>query len=299
MKVAIDAMGGDYAPREIVRGAVQSAEEFPGDSFILVGDEKKIKKVLGKTRLKNIDVVHTDEYVRMEDNPTTALKSKKKASVVIAANMVKSKECDALISAGNTGALLQVGLLNIGRIKGIRRPALLTYLPTKRKNQNQCVLLDAGANADCRPEYLIQFARMGNIYMKLVKGIEKPRVGLMNIGEEVGKGNVFYRQIYEELKNDNLINFVGNVEPRALIMGHVDVAVADGFVGNLVLKSLEAAAEFMQGILREEIKKSIVAKVAALTMKPIFRNMKKRLDHSEYGGALLLGLDGIVVKSHG
>lgn len=296
MRIAIDAMGGDYAPEEIVKGVMESAAEWPQNSFVMVGDQHRIQKILKGHKAPNVEILHTDQFVAMDDSPHVALKTKKKSSMKLAAQLIRDGECDAMISAGNTGALLEISLLTIGRIKGIKRPALGAFLPTRKRS---VLLIDAGANADCRPEYVLQFAQMGSIYMEHAAGINRPRVGLLNIGEEPGKGNIFYREIYEKMVNMPDINFVGNTETQAMTHGDIDVAVADGFVGNMVLKSCEAAAEFMQIVLREEIKKSIVAKVAALSLKPVFRNMKKRLNHSEVGGALLLGLNGIVVKCHG
>lgn len=296
MRIAVDAMGGDYAPVEIVRGVLEASREFDRDYIYLVGDKYKIDRIISDKTPSNIEIVHTDEYVTMDDFPTHVVKRKKKSSMNLAAKLVKENKSEAFISAGNTGALLQYSLLTIGRIRGIKRPALAVLLPTRKR---PCMLIDAGANADCKLEYLIQFAHMGSIYMERVAGIDKPTIGLMNIGEEPGKGSLFYREIYQQLLNEKNLNFIGNVEPRVMLSGGIDVAVADGFAGNMILKSAEAAADFMQSVLREEIKRSVVAKVAALTLKPIFRNMKKRLDHSEHGGALLLGLRGIVVKSHG
>lgn len=296
MRIAIDAMGGDYAPEEIVKGVIKSAAELVEDTFVLVGDEKKIRRVLAKNKSKNIEIIHTDEFVTMMDPPNVTMKTKKKASMRIAAQLVKEGDCDAILSAGNTGALLETSLFTIGRIRGIKRPGLGVFLPTRKRH---VLLIDAGANADCRTEHILQFAQMGSIYMEQAMGIVRPRVGLLNIGEEPGKGNVFYREIYEQMADLPDINFVGNIEPRPMMHGEVDVAVADGFTGNMVLKSTEAAAEFMMAVTREEIKKSIVAKVASLTLKPVFRRMKKRLDQSEIGGALLLGLNGILVKCHG
>jgi glycerol-3-phosphate acyltransferase PlsX len=296
MNIAIDAMGGDYAPDEIVKGSIDAAKKFDKDAFFLVGDEKKLSKLIDCKETPNINIVHTDEYIAMDDNPSVAIRSKKRSSMKLAAELVSKKECDAMISAGNTGALYEVSLFTMGRIKGIKRPALAVLMPTKKE---PCLLLDAGANADCKPEFLVQFARMGSIYMEKVFGIDKPKIGLLNIGEESGKGNQFYKQIFECLENESTINFKGNIEPKCMMSGAIDVLVADGFSGNIFLKSSEAAAEFMQSVLREEIKKSIVAKMASLTLKPIFKNMKKRLAHSEHGGALFLGLQGIVIKSHG
>ncbi|MCD4783012.1 MAG: phosphate acyltransferase PlsX [Candidatus Eremiobacteraeota bacterium] len=295
MNVAIDAMGGDYAPEEIVKGAVIAARKFPDDNIILVGDRNMILKAEPKPP-PNVLIEHTDEYITMDESPSRAIKKKKRSSMKIAAELVREGKSDAIVSAGNTGALLETCILTIGRIKGIRRPALATFFPTKK---GHCLLIDSGANAICKHEYLVQFARMGSVYMKVVEGIEKPRVGLINIGEEKGKGNKFYREVFEMMQDESTINFTGNSEPKDFLGGNVDVAVADGFIGNIVLKSAEAAADLLLSVLREEIKKSIVAKVTALILKPIFRSMKGRLDHSKHGGALLIGLKGICIKSHG
>jgi len=295
MNVAVDAMGGDYAPEEIVKGALIAAEKYPGDNIILVGDRNKIMKVAQKLPT-NIFIEHTDEYITMGEAPSKAIKKKKRSSMKISAELVKEGKSDAIVSAGNTGALLETSILTIGRIKGIKRPALATFFPTKK---GHCLLIDSGANSMCKHEYLIQFAQMGSIYMKVVERIAKPRVGLINIGEEKGKGNNFYREVFEMMQNEPSINFTGNSEPKDFLAGNVEVAVADGFIGNIVLKSAEAAAEFLMSVMREEIKKSIVAKVTALTLKPVFRSMKGRLDHSKHGGALLIGLKGICIKSHG
>ena len=295
MNIAIDAMGGDFAPMEIVKGSIEAAKKYPEDKIILVGDKEKILKV-SRNLPSNISIEHTDEFIAMDDKPTEATKKKKKSSMKIASLLVKNGECDAILSAGNTGALLETSILTIGRIKGIRRPGLATFFPTKKGHS---ILIDSGANAECKSEYLIQFAQMGSIYMQLVEGIESPKVGLLNIGSEETKGNQFYQEIYQMMKEEKSINFWGNVEPRDFMAGKVDVAVADGFVGNMILKSAEAAADFMMSILREEIKKSFVAKVTSLTLKPVFRNIKKRLDHSEHGGAMLIGIKGICIKSHG
>lgn len=295
MRFAIDAMGGDYAPVEIVKGVLKAAEAHLDDEFYMVGNEKEIKRIF-HTFPQNVKIEHTDEYITMEDKPMEATKKKKRSSMKIAAEMVRDGKCDAILSAGNTGALLEISTLTIGRIRGIRRPALATFFPTKKGHS---ILIDSGANAECKLEYLIQFAYMGSIYMQVVEGMENPRVGLVNIGSEKMKGNAYYRQAHEMLEEDKGINFVGNVEPRGFLSGRADVAVADGFVGNMVLKSTEAGADFLQSVLREEIKKSFMAKVAALTFKPIFKALKKRLDHSEHGGALLIGLKGICIKSHG
>lgn len=295
MIFAIDAMGGDYAPAEIVKGALSSANNNKDDEYLLIGDETVIKKIINISA-ENVKIIHTDEYITMDEKPSEAVKKKKRSTMKIAAELIKDKKCDALISAGNTGALLETSTLIIGRIKGIKRPALATFFPTKKGSG---ILIDSGANPECKPEYLLQFAKMGSIYLKTVQQNSNPSIGLINIGSEEGKGNSFYKTVYDLMNNDESFNFVGNIEPRDLMSGKADVAVADGFVGNIVLKSAEAAADLLQSILRDEIKKSIVAKVTALTFKPIFKNVKKRLDHSEHGGALLIGLKGICIKSHG
>jgi glycerol-3-phosphate acyltransferase PlsX len=295
MNIAIDGMGGDYAPAEIVKGAIDAAKAFSSDRFTIVGDKDKIFEI-SKHLPSNIAIEHTDEYITMEEKPSEAFKKKKRSSMKIAAELVRDGKCDAILSAGNTGALLETCILTIGRIKGIKRPALATFFPTKKGHS---LLIDSGANAECKHEYLVQFAQMGSIYMQVVEGIKEPSVGLINIGTEKGKGNSFYQKTHELMENETSLIFTGNVEPRDFLMGKVHVGVADGFTGNLTLKSIEAGADFIYTVLREEIKKSIVAKVAMLTLKPIFKNMKKRLDHSEHGGALLAGLKGICIKSHG
>lgn len=295
MNIAIDGMGGDYAPAEIVKGAIDAAKAYSSDHFVIVGDKEKILGVY-KNLPSNVSIEHTDEYITMEEKPSEAFKKKKRSSMKIAAELVRDGKCHAILSAGNTGALLETSILTIGRIKGIKRPALATFFPTKKGHS---ILIDSGANAECKNEYLIQFAQMGSIYMEVVEGIHEPSVGLINIGSERGKGNSFYQKAFEMMENEPTLSFAGNVEPRDFLSGRVHVGVADGFTGNMILKSMEAGADFLNSVMREEIKKSIVAKVATLTLKPIFRNMKKRLDHSEHGGALLAGLKGICIKSHG
>ncbi|MCE1246646.1 MAG: phosphate acyltransferase PlsX [Firmicutes bacterium] len=295
MNIAIDGMGGDYAPAEIVKGAIDAAKIYSSDHFVLVGDREKILAV-SKHLPSNISIEHTDEFITMEEKPSEAFKKKKRSSMKIAAELVRDGKCHAILSAGNTGALLETSILTIGRIKGIKRPALATFFPTKKGHS---ILIDSGANAECKSEYLIQFAQMGSIYMEAVEGIDNPTVGLINIGSEKGKGNSFYQKTYELMENEKSLYFSGNIEPRDFLSGKVHVGVADGFTGNMILKSMEAGADFVNSVLREEIKKSIVAKVTTLTLKPIFRNVKKRLDHSEHGGALLAGLKGICIKSHG
>lgn len=294
MRIAIDAMGGDNAPEAIVRGAVQTAKKTDAE-LILVGDERKIKPFMHPGACKRIAIHHTEEYVGMDEVPSVSLRKKKNASVAVAAALVQRGEAQAMISAGNTGALMEAALLNLGRIKGIKRPALGVFLPTYR---DITLLLDAGANTDCRPEYLYQFAEMGSIYAEKVMNRPRPKVALLNIGTEPGKGNSLVQATFDMLARSSL-NFVGNIEPADFLEGCADVVVADGFLGNLVLKTAEGTADLFIKILKEYVQRALVSKVAAFFLRPVFRDMKKKLDHSEHGGALLLGLRGICIKSHG
>ncbi|MBE5812923.1 MAG: phosphate acyltransferase PlsX [Clostridiales bacterium] len=295
MKIVIDAMGGDNAPDEIIKGVVEVADEVDAE-LILVGIEKVIKEKLEEyDEKKNITIKNATEVITMEEVPTKAIKSKKDSSMVVGLNMIKEKEADIFISAGSTGALLTGALLNVGRIKGISRPALATVLPSQ---EDKFLLLDMGANANCKPEYLAQFAKMGAIYMEKTMGVKNPKVGLVNVGTEEEKGSDLAKSAHKLLKESDL-NFVGNIEGRDLMMGTVDVAVCDGFTGNVILKTLEGFGLAIFKILGEEIGKSLKNKVGALMMKPSLRALKHKMDYSEYGGALLLGIDGGVIKCHG
>jgi len=295
IKIAVDAMGGDFAPVEIVKGVIQAVRETDAE-FILVGDEKRIMEELKDNPLRSrIEIIHTSEFISMQDSPTSAVKKKKDASMAIAARLTREGKASAMISAGNTGALMEVALLYIGRIQGIKRPAISTLWPVKT---GRAMLIDSGANADCRPEHLLQFAQMGSIYCEKVLEISKPRIGLLNIGEEPGKGNNLVVNTYEILRQSGL-NFCGNIEMSDFIEGSVDVAVCDGFVGNISLKTGETVASFLTQILKDAIRKKFVAKIGALFLKSVFNELKKKLDPSEYGGAPFLGVDGICIKSHG
>jgi len=297
MKIGIDAMGGDNAPEEVVKGAVEAIKDFKAE-LVLIGNREKILHCLtSKSLPRQISIVHTDQYVEMYENPTTALRKKKQASILVAAELLKRNEIQALISAGNTGALMEAALITVGRISGIRikRPALSVLMPTY---QTHCIFLDVGANADCKPEFILQFARMGNIYARVMMKRESPRVGLLNIGSEQTKGNAITLAAYELLSRSRL-NFVGNIEPRDLLGGAVDVAVTDGFVGNMVLKTAEGTAELFIKLLKDYIKRNSLSKLAAILLRPVFNQLKKKLDHTEYGGALLFGVNGICIKSHG
>ncbi|WP_312469263.1 phosphate acyltransferase PlsX [Neobacillus sp.] len=294
MKLAIDAMGGDNAPKEIVLGAMKAVNAFSDIHITLVGDENKIKETL--TGHERISVVHTTEIILGTDEPVRAVRRKKNASMVLAAQQVADGLADACISAGNTGALMAAGLFVVGRIEGIDRPALAPTLPTI--GGEGFLLLDVGANADAKPEHLLQNAIMGSIYSEQVRGIEKPRVGLLNIGTEEKKGNELTRHAFDLLKNTNL-NFVGNVEARDLLEGVADVVVTDGFTGNMVLKTIEGTALSMFKMLKLALMSNFKSKLAAAVLKPNLMTLKNTMDYSEYGGAALFGLKAPVIKAHG
>ncbi|MDP4162061.1 MAG: phosphate acyltransferase PlsX [Bacillota bacterium] len=294
MKLAIDAMGGDHAPKEIVLGAMKAVEAFSDIHIILVGDETKINEHL--LRHDRITVLHTDEVILGTDEPVRAVRRKKNASMVLAAQQVADGKADACISAGNTGALMASGLFVVGRIEGIDRPALSPTLPTI--DGKGFLMLDVGANVDAKPEHLLQYAIMGAIYCEKVRGIANPRVGLLNIGTEEKKGNELTRQALELLKNAN-INFIGNVESRDLLEGAADVVVTDGFTGNMVLKTIEGTALSVFKMLKTALTSSLKSKLAAAVLKPDLVKLKNTMDYSEYGGAGLFGLKAPVIKAHG
>ncbi|MDN3014789.1 phosphate acyltransferase PlsX [Paenibacillus sp. BSR1-1] len=294
MKLSIDAMGGDHAPKEIVLGAMKAVNSYPDIHITLVGDENKIKETL--TNHDRISILHTTEVILGTDEPVRAVRRKKNASMVLAAQLVTDGDADACISAGNTGALMAAGLFVVGRIEGIDRPALAPTLPTI--GGEGFLLLDVGANADAKPEHLLQNAIMGSIYSEKVRGITNPRVGLLNIGTEEKKGNELTRSSFDLLKNTNL-NFVGNVEARDLLDGVADVVVTDGFTGNMVLKTIEGTALSMFKMLKTALMSSFTSKLAAAVLKPNLMTLKNKLDYSEYGGAALFGLKAPVIKAHG
>ncbi|WML51967.1 phosphate acyltransferase PlsX [Neobacillus sp. PS3-12] len=294
MKLAIDAMGGDNAPKEIVLGAMKAVEAFSDIHITLYGDNRKIEETLkGHER---ITVVHTDEVILGTDEPVRAVRRKKNASMVLAAQAVADGLADACISAGNTGALMAAGLFVIGRIEGIERPALTPTLPTI--GGEGFLLLDVGANADARPEHLQQYAIMGSIYAEKVRGIRNPRVGLLNIGTEEKKGNDLTKQAFSLLKTTNL-NFIGNVEARDLLDGVADVVVTDGFTGNMVLKTIEGTALSVFKMVKTALTSSLKNKLAAAVLKPELTGLKNKMDYSEYGGAGLFGIKAPVIKAHG
>ncbi|NRD78841.1 phosphate acyltransferase PlsX [Bacillus sp. BRMEA1] len=294
MKLAIDAMGGDHAPKEIVLGAMKAVREFPDLHIILVGDENKIKQTL--TAHERISILHTTEVILGTDEPVRAVRRKKTASMVLAAKQAADGSADACLSAGNTGALMASGLFVVGRIEGIERPALAPTLPTI--GGEGFLLLDAGANVDAKAEHLRDYAIMGSIYSEKVRGIAKPRVGLLNIGTEEKKGNELTKYAFDLLKNTDL-NFIGNVEARDLLEGVADVVVTDGFTGNMVLKTLEGTALSMFKMLKTALMGSFTSKLAAAVLKPNLKQLRNTMDYSEYGGAALFGLKAPVIKAHG
>lgn len=294
MKIAIDAMGGDNAPKALVLGAMDAVSKIDDLSITLIGDEGKIKEYL--TNDNRITIIHTSEVITGEDEPVRAVRRKKNASLVLMAEEVKEGRADACISAGNTGALMSAGLFVVGRTKGISRPALSPTLPTI--DGKGFVLLDVGANVDANPRNLVQYAIMGSVYAEKVRAIDKPKVGLLNIGTEDGKGNDLMRKTFAELK-DAPVNFIGNVEARDLLSGVADVVVTDGFSGNIALKTLEGTAGAIFTLLKETLMSSFKTKIAASMIKSDLSQLKDKLDYSEYGGAGLFGLAAPVIKAHG
>ncbi len=296
MRIAVDAFGGDHAPDEIVKGCALALDKVD-DDIILVGDEKKIAELLAKENVPEgrITIRHASEKIEMAEAPVEAVRRKKDSSLVVALNLVKSGEADAFISAGNTGACLAGAFRILGRIKGVKRPALTTPMPTVKETG---IILDGGANADCRPEHLVQFAHMGAIYAEHVLNIQNPRVALLNIGAEEEKGNALTKETYSLLKQENL-NFIGNIEPRDVPFGKADVIVCDGFTGNVVIKLIEGTASALFTMLKGVFYKSFITKLAAMILKPGLKGVKAKMDYSEYGGVPLLGANGVVFKCHG
>lgn len=295
IRIALDAMGGDYAPAEIVKGAVLASLELPV-SIILVGDEAKLRRELGHYRRKgDLAIFHASEVIGNDEPPVAAVKQKKNSSVNVAVSLVKTKSADAVVSAGNTGALMTSALFGLGRIPGVERPAIATIFPTPT---GPILLLDMGANVDCKSKHLLQFAEMGAQYAEHVMHIKNPRIGLLNIGEEKEKGNELVVQSWPLLKAAK-INFVGNVEAKEILSGKVDVIVCDGFVGNLILKFGESISDFIVTLLKKELSKNFVTKFAAFLLLPALGNIKKSIDYDESGGAPMLGINGIVFKAHG
>lgn len=296
MRIAIDGMGGDRGPKVILEGTIQAAKEF-GVEVILVGDQDILNSELAHHNVQGlkIHIKHAPEVVEMDESAAAAIRKKKKSSIRLAIELVKSGEADALVTAGNTGAAMATAKILLGALKGVERPAIATILPTIK---GVALLLDVGANVDCRPRHLLQFAIMGNIYAKDFLGIEKPKVGLLNIGEEESKGNELTKESFKAIKNEGL-NFIGNVEGKNLYTGNVDVVVCDGFTGNIALKISESVAEMIAMYFQQEIPKKILWKLGYFLMRPCFRKFKRKIDYDEYGGAPLLGINGVCIICHG
>ncbi|MFC7685454.1 phosphate acyltransferase PlsX [Ureibacillus sp. GCM10028918] len=295
MKLAIDGMGGDNAPKAIVEGVLLALEDFPNIEIQLYGNQLQLQPFLKEHN--RLQVIHCEEVVEAEDDPARAVRRKKDSSMTRILEAVTDGSADACLSAGNTGALMAGGLFKVGRIEGVARPALATTLPTI--DGKGFLMLDLGANADAKPENLLQYAIMGYIYAKKVRGIDNPRVGLLNIGTEDKKGNDLTKQAFTLLKEESNINFIGNVEARDLLDSVADVVVTDGFTGNMVLKSIEGTAGSMMAMLKEAFMASTKTKIGAVLMKSELKKLKGKLDYSEHGGAALFGLKAPVIKAHG
>ncbi|GBC91188.1 MAG: phosphate acyltransferase [Fimbriimonadales bacterium] len=296
MRIAVDAMGGDYAPQEIVAGAYESARQVSFE-IVLVGDTEQIEAHLPKRgRPSNLHIHHASQVITMEDSPVMAIRRKRDSSLVVAAKLVKEGKADALVSMGNTGAVGVVAKLLWGSLPYVDRPAIATVLPTYT---GRCVLLDSGATVDCSPRQLLDFALMGQIYAAQVLDIPNPRVGLLNIGEEATKGNSVTKEAYQLLMTHLKDDFVGNVEGKTFFEGVADVVVCDGFVGNVFLKTGEGVAETVLKIIKEELTRNRLNMIPLALLKPAFERIKRRLDYREYGGAPLLGVDGVCIIGHG
>lgn len=298
VKVVVDAMGGDNAPEEIVKGAIEAVNERE-DIFIYLAGKKEVieKELTNYTFPKDrVEIVHAEEVIETAEPPVMAIRRKKDSSIVVGMNMVKRGEADAFVSSGSSGAILVGGQLIVGRIKGIERPPLAPLIPTK---DGVALLIDCGANVDARPSHLVQFARMGSIYMEHIVGIKNPRVGIVNIGAEEEKGNALVKETFPLLKACEEINFIGSVEARDIPAGVCDVIVCEAFVGNVILKLYEGVGATLISKVKEGMMGSIRSKLGALLVKPVLKQTLKSFDASQYGGAPLLGLNGLVVKSHG
>ena len=306
MKILLDAMGGDNAPEATIKGAVKAIKELSSE-IVLIGNEEKInqkvKELYGKDSIKEISerisIHNATEEITMEDIPTQAIKHKKDSSMVVGFKMLKEGEGDVFVSAGNSGALLTGATLLVGRIKGVDRPAMAPMLPSYKKG---VMLVDAGANTNCKPVNLLQFAQMANVYLQKIYNIEKPAIGLLNIGTEETKGNDLVKESYQLLKQEaeeHGINFVGNIEGRDAFTGKIDAVITDGFTGNVFLKTVEGLGKLVKRSLTENLKKNLWSIICALPAMPAIKRFSKTMDYKEYGGALFLGVQKPVVKAHG
>ena len=298
-RIAVDAMGGDHAPAEIIAGALRAREELEVD-ILLVGDPDHIKAVHqhSEAALKLFEIVPAEGTIEMHEEPLSGLRRKPKASINVAMDLVKHDRADAVVSAGHSGAAMAAALLRLGRLPGIDRPAIGAILPTMIPKK-PVIILDVGANVDCRPKYLEQFAVMGTLYRKYVIGVKEPKLGLLNIGEEESKGNDLALKTHQLLQENPSLPFIGNAEGRDVLSGNFDVIVCDGFVGNILLKFAEAVGEVAIQILREELPRGKRGQIGTLLLRQNLRRIKQRMDHAEHGGGLLLGVAGICIISHG
>ena len=297
-RVALDAMGGDNAPAEIVKGAIDAVNKRKDIKVLLVGQEEVVKKELAQYTYDKgqVEVINATEVIETAEPPVLAIRKKKDSSIVVALNLVKKGEADAFVSAGSSGAILVGGQLIAGRIKGVERPPLAPLIPTAK---GVSLLIDCGANVDARPSHLVQFAKMGSIYMENIVGIKNPKVAIVNIGAEEEKGNALVKETFPLLKECEDINFVGSIEARNIPQGDADVIVCEAFVGNVILKLYEGLASVLVKEIKQGMLSSLRSKIGALLVKPALKNTMKRFDTSEHGGAPLLGLNGLVVKTHG
>ncbi len=298
-KIIIDAMGGDYAPKQQVAGAVNALQNDKDLYLILVGDEAQIKAELADKKYDEtrLEIVHTTETIGMEEIPTKAVKTKKDSSLVVAFRMLKEGKADGLVSSGSTGAVLTAGVLILGRLKGVSRPALCPAIPNYRGENT--FLCDCGANLECKPINLIHFAVMATAYAQAVYGVENPRVGLLNNGTEDHKGLLLQQETHALLQTIDCINYTGNAEARELMYGDIDVMVADGFTGNIAMKAVEGCGKTVSTILKKEYKRNLWTKICALLSSGVIKNIKGSLDYESKGGAMFLGLNKAVVKGHG
>lgn len=296
-KIVIDAMGGDNAPNAIVEGAIEAVKERDDFKVIFTGKKETIEPLLTDKGLEDrFEIIDAREEIEMAESPVNAVRTKKDSSMVVGLNMLKDRQCDAFISAGSTGATIAGATLIVKRIKGVERAALCPLLPTAN---GKSLLIDCGANVDCRPEMLRQFGQMGYIYMQTFGGIDNPRVALINNGAEEEKGCNLTKEAYCLLKETKGINFIGNIEGRDIMLGGADVLVCDGFVGNVVMKTVEGMGKALMSMIKRELMSSTRTKLGAALAKPAFKKFAKTMDYREYGGSLLLGINGVVVKSHG
>ncbi len=298
MRIAVDAFGSDNAPYPEVEGAVQAIREDLCEQIILVGAEAVLKQELGKYiyPADRIIIVDAPDRISMDDSASQSVRSKPDSSLVKTIELHKSGQADAAVSAGNTGAVMAASLLSYGRIKNVQRPAIAGSFPTQKNHE---IILDIGANVDCTAEHLVQFAKLGSLYAKFLLQVEHPRVSLLNIGEESAKGNLLVKEVHQLLSENKEINFIGNIEGKDVLKGITDVIVCDGFVGNVMLKTIEGAAISIFELLKEQFNKDWVAKLGAMLSYPVYSYLKKKLDHTEYGGAMLIGLNGLTIVTHG